>query len=357
MKLSFKPVLSITAALSVSIMAVSCSGDKEKAATEKDGDTLPVVKIEKVYDQEVDQNATYTATVEPYYVNNISAQMSNRIKAIYVDEGMRVSRGQRLVLLDDVNVTNYELQVANAEANLKNIELDYNRAVELYKIGGGTRQAVDQMETQLVNARNTLASAKRTLRNARENTVLTSPVNGVVTARNYDPGDMTGQLPILTIGQVQPVKVVVNVSETELSKVRKGMPASITFDTYGDEVFHGTVSLISPTVDTSSKTFGVEIMVPNGNNRILPGMFARVTMNFGVSRHVVVPDRAVVKQPGSGNYYVYVYSDGKVSYNQVELGQRIGDAYELLSGVEPGADVVVTGQSRLANGAKVTVAK
>ena len=168
---------------------------------------------------------------------------------------------------------------------------------------------------------------------------------------------MTGQLPILTIAQVQPVKIVINVSESELAKVNNGMPAVVKFDTYGDEEFAGKVTMVAPTVDVATRTFGVEVTVANKDNRILPGMFARVELNLGTMEHVVVPDKAVVKQPGSGNYYVYVYKDGKVSYNQVQLGQRMGDKYELISGVESGAQVVTTGQSRLVNGAEVELVK
>lgn len=334
----------------------ACSS-KEKDANKETAEEKPKVKVESVESRDVDQIAQYTATVEAEVLNNISASMSNRIKQIYVDEGMRVAKGQKLVVMDDVNSTTYQLQLDNAKANLHNVQTDYNRALELFKIGGGTKQAVDQMETQLINARNAVASAERTLRNARENTVLTSPISGIVTARNYDPGDMTGQLPILTIAQVNPVKIVINVSESELSKVHKGMPATITFDTYGDEVFNGTVSLTMPTVDPATRTFGVEVTLPNNDNRVLPGMFGRVTLNLGTANHVVVPDKAVVKQPGSGNNYVYVYKDGKVSYNLVELGRRMDDTYELLSGVEPGSQVVISGQAKLANGTAVDVIK
>ncbi len=333
----------------------SCSGKKEKDKEEEN--TKPIVRIEKVGEEDVDQTATYTATVEPEKINNISAMMANRIKTITVDEGMRVSAGQVLATLDDVNTTNYEIQLDNARAQLRNVQVNYNRAVELLKIGGGTQQNVDQMEIQLTSAKNAVASAERALRNARENTVLTSPISGVVTKRNYDPGDMTGALPILTVAQVNPLKIVINVSESEFSNVKKGMPAKVTFDTYPGETFEGHVTLISPTIDTQSRTFGVEITVNNTDNRILPGMFGRVTLNFGNARHVVVPDRAVVKQSGSADHYVYTYSNGKVQYNKVELGQRLGDKYELISGVAPGSDVVVTGQNKLSNGAEVSVAK
>ncbi len=352
-KITMKNIFLLAA---VMLLAASCSGGKEDAK-EQTSDEKPLVKIEKVEVRDVAREGEYTASAEPEYINNISSSSPNRIRQILVDEGMRVSKGQKLVVMDDVNTSTYELQVENARANLANVKLNYDRAVELFKIGGGTRQSVDQMELQLTNARNALASAERTLRNVRENTVLTSPISGVVTARNYDPGDMTGALPILTVARVQPVKIVINVSESDLPFIRKGMPASVSFDTYGDESFSGSVSLISPTVDPQTRTFGLEITLPNADGRILPGMFGRVRLDLGHADRVVVPDKAVVKQPGSGNHYVYVYKDGKVSYNLVTLGRRLGNAYELIDGVEPGSEVVVTGQSRLADGMAVQLTK
>lgn len=340
----------------IALALPGCGSDKAAQTDEKED--VPVVKLQKVSDQDVPQMATYTASVEPEIINNISAQMANRIKAIYVDEGVRVGKGQKLVVLDDVNTTQYELAVNNAKAALRNAQTNYDRAVELLKIGGGTQQSVDQMEVTLVNARNSVAQAERTLRNAMENTVLTSPIDGVVTARNYDPGDMTGAQPILTVARVNPVKVVINVNESQIAKLKKGMPVDLTFNTYGDEVFKGTVSLVMPTVDATSRTVGVEINLPNPDARVLPGMFSRATISFGNSSHVVVPDRAVVKQQGSGDHYVYVYNnDGTVSFNKVELGQRLDTSYELISGVPSGAQVVVEGQNGLTDGKKVQVLK
>lgn len=343
------------ALLGLAATLLSCSG-KEAQKPGDNKEEVPVVKIAQVREAEVDQTQTFTASVDPESLNNISAASPNRIKAIYVDEGMRVSAGQRLVVLDDVNTSSYDAQVDNARANLRLAQANYDRAVQLKEIGGGTQQSVDQMEIQLVNAKNSLSTAERTLRNARENTILTAPISGVVTARNYDPGDLTGQLPILTIAQVQPVKAVINVSESDYSRISMGMPVSLTFQTYGDEEFQGRVTMIAPTVDTATRTFGVEVTIPNKDSRILPGMFGRATVNLGVQTHVLVPDRAVVKQPGSGNHYVYVYSNGHVSYDRVELGRRIGTEYELLSGVAPGAEVVVAGQAKLADGVAVKVA-
>ena len=336
----------------------SCSSEKEDSTKQASEEALPRVKVESVESRTVDQIGTYTATVQPQLLNNISSAMPARIKEILVDEGQQVSAGQTVAILDDVNTFAYETQVDNARANLKNVELNYDRAVELFNIGGGTKQQVDAMEIQLTNAKNALAQAERTLRNARENTILTSPIAGVVTARNYDPGDMAANMPVVTVARIKPVKLVINVTETDFPKIHKGMSASIKFDTYGDEEFTGTVSTVMPTVDAASRTFGVEITLANNDSKVLPGMFGRVTLNLGSADHVVVPDKAVVKQQGSGNQYVYVLNpDGTVSYNQVELGRRLGAEYELLGGVESGSQVVVSGQSKLTNGAKVEVTK
>lgn len=340
--------------IAISISLYSC-GKKESAVDQEE--KLPVVKAEQVFSQDVVQIGTYTASVEPENINNISSSTPNRIKEILVDEGFKVAKGQTVAILDDVNTTSYEIQVANAKASLATIQQDYDRAVKLLEIGGGTQQAVDQMRLQLTNAENNLAAAERNLKNIKENTILVSPLSGVVTARNYDPGDMTGALPILTVAQVNPVKIVINVPESELSKIHKEMPASITFDTYGDEIFEGKITMVSPTVDTNSRTFGVEITLNNSEGRILPGMFGRVKLELGSQNHVVVPDRAIIKQPGSANQFVYVYHNGKVSYNKVELGQRIGTTYELLSGVNPGDTVIITGQTKLADGVAVELAK
>lgn len=335
-------VSAIFVAIACGAIASSCS--KSETQTADTGEQLPKVQIQNVHRQSVDQIAEYTATVESFKTNNISSSSPNRIKQILVDVGSKVGKGQKVVVLDDVNIEQLRVRLENAER-------EYNRAVKLLEIGGGTQQAVDQLKTEL-------DASRRQYRNLVENTVLLSPISGVVTVRNYDPGDMTGTLPILTIEQVNPVKVMVNVSEADFPKVHNGMKAAIRLDVYPDQEFTGTVHLIHPSIDSSTRTFTVEITIDNNENKVLPGMFARVTLNFGTNENVVVPDRAVVKQSGSGNKYVYVLnSDSTVSYNRVELGRRINNTYELISGVEDGSNVVISGQTRLADGAKVTVIK
>lgn len=341
MKLKDLSFIAIAAALTA-----SCGGkDADKnAPTDKQQET-PKVEVQQVFCQDVPQTVEYTASVEAFKTNNITTSTPNRIKSILVDVGSKVGRGQRLVILDNVNIDQLKVRIDNAER-------EYQRALKLLEIGGGTQQSVDQIKTEL-------DAQRRQYANLTENTVLVSPINGVVTERNYDPGDMTGTLPILTIEQLRPVKVMVNVSESEYPQVKEGMKVGIKVDVYPDETFSGTVHLIHPTIDAATRTFVVEVTIDNADERIRPGMFARVIMNFGTARHVVVPDRAVVKQSGSGNKYVYVYNpaDGTVSYNRVELGRRIDNTYEIISGVPDDATVVITGQTRLADGVKVDVLK
>lgn len=322
---------------------VACAGEKkEDAATTADAPEKIRVKVESVTAQDVEQLSEFTATVEANISNRIAPQTAFRIEKLYAEVGDQVKEGQLLVKMDATNLKQTKVQLDNQEIEFKRID-------ELYKVGGASKSAWDAQKTSLEVAR-------ETYRNLQENTQLVSPVTGVVTARNYDSGDMyTASEPIYVVEQIRPVKLKINVSESLFTQVKKGNEVDVRLDVYGDEVFKGRVSLIYPTIDPATRTFPVEIKIANADGRVRPGMFARVTMNFGTLQHVVAPDRAIVKQSGAGDRYMYVYKDGKVSYQKVELGRRMHDKYEIISGVNDGDRVVVTGQSRLTNGMEVEV--
>ncbi|MDE5740341.1 MAG: efflux RND transporter periplasmic adaptor subunit, partial [Bacteroidaceae bacterium] len=233
---------------------------------------------------------------------------------------------------------------------LENQKVEFKRTEQLYQVGGASKAEYD-------NAKLQLDVYSTQLKQLTENTQLVSPISGIVTARNYDDGDMYAGNPVLTIEQMNPVKVIVNISEVYYKQVSKGMPVDIQLDAYEGETFSGKVTIVYPTLDEATHTFPVEVTIDNASQKVRPGMFARATVNFGTKSHVLVPDEALVKQIGAGDRYVYVYKDGKVSYNKVDLGKHIGNYYEILSGVNPGDDVVVAGQSRLANGREVEVVK
>lgn len=333
-------LLRFTSLLAVVLLA-SCGGGGQTGETKSDAPVKTRVRVEEVKLVPVDQISTFTAAVEADKVNNIAPAMGGRIRAIYVDVGSNVRKGQALVAMDAATLTQQETQVAT-------LRRDYERYQELYNVGGISKQQLDQAKTQL-------DIAETAMRNLGENTTLVSPISGVVTARNYDPGDVAIQLPILTIESLNPVKVTVNVSETYYSQVVKGMPVEVQADALGNEVFEGKVSLIYPTIDPVSHTFTVEIIVPNSNLKLRPGMFSRVRMNFGSNDRPLVSDRAVLKQVGSNDRYVFVEKDGKAKYTLVQLGLRIDDKYEILSGLNTGDRVIIQGNSNLIDGSDVEV--
>ena len=333
----------LTAALAALVLASCGKNDDESAQNASvEEEEVAIIDVDMAHRRAVDLQRTYTANVEADNLNNIAPAMSNRIQSITVDVGDHVSRGQKLVTLDAANADQQRI-------NLEQVERDYKRAVQLLEIGAGTQSSVDQLKSQL-------DALRAQYRNTMDNTVLTSPINGVVIARNYDPGDMTGGQPVLTVGQITPnVKVMINVNETDITVVKRGMPVDVTLDAFPGETFSGRITRVAPAVDASTRTFPVEVQVANPGGKILPGMFARVEINLGQRENVVVPDRAVVKQSGSAVKFVYTYSNGTVQYKQVELGQRLDDSYELLSGIQDGDTVVVAGQVRLVDGAKAQI--
>lgn len=325
----------------LAVLAVACKSD-DKAGTAQQA--KPQVKIAKVTSEDIPQTETYTATVESDVKNDIAPNTPYRIEKIYVDVGDNVRQGQVLVQLDASNLQQLKLQVENQK-------IEFNRTSQLYQVGGASKAEYDNAKLQL----DVLSTQ---LKQLMQNTQLTAPISGVVTARNYDSGDMYSQgQPVLTIEQINPVKVMVNISEVYYKQVFKGMPVDIELDAYEGETFYGKVTIVYPTVDQSTHTFPVEVTINNSSQKVRPGMFARATVNFSDKNHVLVPDEALVKQIGAGDRYVYIYKNGKVSYNKVELGKHIGTKYEILSGVNPGDDVVIAGQSRLANGKEVEVVK
>ena len=336
------------AALLVAAMMGACSGGenkKEETTAQEVSVDKPIVKLTTVTSRDVEQIEEYTATVEAEAKNNIASNAPGRIDRIFVEVGDQVRKGQKLVQMDEANLEQLQLQLANEEKEFKRMD-------ELYKVGGVSKSDWEAAKTAL-DVRSTA------FHNLQENTQLVSPINGVVSARNFDNGDLysSAQNPILVVEQISPVKVMLNVSEPYFPKVKKGQPVTLKFDVFGDEEFEGRVSLVYPTIDASTHTFQVEVKLANANQRVRPGMFSRVTLNFGSANRVVVPDKAIVKRAGSGDRYIYVYQDGKVSYNQVMLGRRMGTEYELISGVENNSQVVIAGQNRLADGIEVEVAQ
>lgn len=326
----------------VCVASVACGSSNSEQTTEEVVVEVvkPRVTTQVVHVEDVVMTSNFTGNVEGYAVNNITPQQPMRIKRLLVDVGDRVFAGRKVAEMDNS-------AVAQAKAQYENNKAAFERSDELYKFGGESKANWEAVKTAY-------EVSKLAYENLLENTTLVSPISGVVTARNYDNGDMVAGQPIFVVQKINPVKIMISVSEGLFTYVKKGMGVTVELDALPERQFKGTVSRINPSIDASTRTFEVEVTVQNAKEEIKPGMYARVEMNYGKRQNVVVPDRAVVKMLGSGDRFIYVLkADGTVAYTKVELGSRQEDRYEILSGLQDGDEVVVTGQIALKDGIAV----
>lgn len=338
--MNFRTIIYVAAA----VMAVSCGNNNSKTAEQPQAAEvrLPNVTIMAASYKDVPQSDVYTANVEAYAKNNIAPQSPSRIQKIYVEVGDFVRAGQIVAKMDEVSLNQSKLSMANDS-------LEYSRIKKLYEQGGVSKSDFDAMELKYNVTRSQY-------QNLLENTILRSPVSGVITARNYDQGDMYGGSPIYVVEQITPVKLYVGISEMDYTRVKKNDTVTLTADALPGKTFTGRIARIYPTIDAATHTFTAEVNVANRDRLLRPGMYARVTVNFGSNHSIVVPDDCVVKQQGSGVRSVFVLqADNTVKEIVVTLGRHFGTEYEILSGISEGDNVVVKGQASLKNGSKVNV--
>ncbi len=330
--------------LAVMVLASSCGARKQEAAPVEE-DKTPIVEVYSAVKETVSHETNYSTTVQANVINNITPQNAGRIRKLNVEVGDFVKSSQILAEIDRV-------QLDQAALKLKNDETELERCRQLYKEGGLSQSDFESMELSF-------KVSKSSYDNLLENTVLRSPISGVVTARNYDVGDMYAMSsPIYTVQQISPVKLLVAVSEADYTKVSKGDKVKVIADALPGEEFKGSVIRLYPIMDAASHTFNVEVQVANTSARLRPGMYARASLNMGDTNSIVIPDAAVVKQQGSGQKLVYVLNDDStVDARVVTLGRFFDDKYEVLTGLSEGEKVVVKGQSLLKSGDKVEVVK
>ena len=341
-----KIIFPILAALAV----VSCGGRGGSAQQQPAGfpgapgaDVTPSVEVISATSRDVDQESTYSSTVEAYATNNIMPQTGARIRKINVEVGDYVVKGQVLAEMDRFQLEQLELQIQNDE-------VEYARLKGLFEEGGVSQSDFEAAELGY-------KVRKTNYQNLLENTILRSPINGYVTARNFDVGDMFAMsAPLFTVQQVVPVKLLVGISENEYTKVKKGDVVTLSVDALPGRSFTGKVNRLYPTINAATHTFNAEVLVQNADRALRPGMFARVKVTFGTNHNVVLPDQCIVKQEGTGQKFVYLLNnDSTVSYVPVTLGRHIGTEYEVIDGVREGDTVVRKGQATLKDGVKVIV--
>lgn len=331
----------LTLLIGSTLLLGSCSQPSEtQQQTTADSTQTHIVQVATVVRDTVSLSEEFTATVTAKATNHISAQSGGRLSMLSVQVGDRVNRGQTIARLDAA-------QLNQAKIQLEDAKLNYSRTTELYQIGGISKAQWEQ-------AQSSMNIAQQVYNNLLSNTVLVSPISGVVTAKNYDVGDMTSpSQPIVVIEQIKPVKVTINVSETHYAQLKRGMQAAVSVEALGSEPIEAYVSTVYPTIDVATHTVPVEIEIPNRDERLRPGMYSRVRLDLGRSEATLVPDQAVQRMTGSGERYVYLFSDGKAVYRPITLGKLYGSRYEVLSGLEPGDLVITSATAGLSNGSAV----
>lgn len=339
----------ILSALAVALLA-GCSGKKEEAKTAT-VDAIPV-KVKKLEKTDISRTLDYAANLvadeQVYY----APAAMGRIDKIYVEVGDRIKKGQLLVEMDRTNLM-------QAEVQLKNLEAEYNRAKLLNETQSISKQAYDAAVTQY-------EAAKVNVEFLRENTKMLAPFNGIVTGKYFESGEVyTGgafggasKPSIIAIEKIHPLKAYVALSEQYYLQVKQGTKVELHSELYPERVFHGSVNIVYPTIDPASRTFTVEVGIPNEDEALRPGMYGTINFAVGTTETVVAPAIAVLKLQGSNDRYVFLNKNGVAKRVGVKIGKRFDDQVELISNeIHEGDELVIVGQARLVDGSKLNIKK
>lgn len=306
-------------------------------------------------------------------VVEVSARMSSQITQVNVKNGQMVAAGDVLFQLDDralkAAVDRDQATLAKDQAMQASAEADLARAKDLAAKQAGTKQAYDQALAAEKAAAATVEADQAAI---EADTVelgyatITAPIAGRLGAVNVTLGDLVSQsngnntaTPLVTITQMDPLEVIFNLPESDLSLLQKALaqpgsaPVILHKDGDAEAMGKGTLNFIDSTVDTASGTVAVRASVPNSELTLWPGQYANVTLDAGVlPQQISVPTVAI--QSGQKGPFVYVVkADQTVEVRQVTVALTEGENSAISAGLKAGERVVIEGQTRLANGTKV----
>jgi len=402
-------------ALLVLVAAFSgCAGGSSPALSEQKVEKPVAVSVTKAAKATVEVVSTLSGKVKPAQEVSIIPKISGKVAGINFEVGDKVKEGDVLFYLDDNDI---KLQVQQAEAALSIAEsalertkggsveqqlsqlksslvsaetayndakLNYERLKSLFEVGGISREALESAETRLkvaeeqyktaktsydltlskINPEN-IAGAEAQVKQARaaydiaksqlENTIVKSPVAGVVASRNIDVGEMVGTMAAaMSIVDLSYVTVDVNVPETIINKINQNDPVDVLIKSVSNEPLRGQVMSVSPAADPQTQNYTVKIKVPNDEGLLKGGMFAEIKIGVDKAENVLsVPLSAVIDD--NGRKVVYVVKGDKAEKREISIGFSNNELVQVLSGVSEGEEVVVKGQNLLSDGSKVTV--
>jgi RND family efflux transporter MFP subunit len=319
------------------------------AATVAEKIAVPV-KVSTLAKTKISRTIDYTATILPFEEVNMAPSTPGRIDKIYVEVGDKVGKNDKLFLMDRTQLYQLKLQMSS-------LEKDLTRLDTLLRTGSAKQQQYDQLKTQY-------DVTKTNVDFMEENTLLKAPFVGIVTGKYFENGEIysgapttqTGRSAVITVMQVNPLKVNISISEQYYPLIKKGMKAEVTADVYKDEKFTATVYRISPTINSGTRSFNVELELPNRNELLKPGMFVRTSLDLGEVETFVVPANTVLVQEGTNTRFVFVERANAAERIEVTLGKRFDDQLEIISdNLKEGDNLVIQGQSKLINGDKVEI--
>ena len=329
------------AAIALLVTVSSCSEEK---TTVQEVEKVEKVQLMKLATTEIEREVILPTTLEGYDNMKVSSSVSGIIDEILVKVGDRVSKGQLLVKMDPTQYTTTKLTYAN-------LGVEMGRMEALKAAGSISQQIYDQTKTQYEQLKEQLALYEK-------NTFVRADFAGVISAKNFENGELCAGQPILQLTQINKLKAFVNVQENYFPYLKKGMKLKITSEIYPDKVFEAIIETVFPTIDPSSHTFSVRIQIPNASETLRPGMYVSTSIPVGKVKGMLVPYQSVLKLIGSNERYVFVNDGGKAKRITVTLGKRFDRDVEIISDeLKEGDELIVVGQGRLVDGVKLEIVK
>ena len=367
-------ILYWVAALALVFLTFWFGFTQESAESLEEEKKVPV-EVEAVSVGSIEETIELTGWIKANQIVDVASKVPGRVESLHVlsdagslipvEEGVSVKKGQQLAVIDhDVYLAQLaaaEASVKAGEVELKDAEREKKRILALYEGGSATEQSKDKAVTAAELAATGLSLARANLELARVNlreSTITSPIDGIVTAKHIDQGNLikTGDR-IVTIADMEMVKVIVAIAEKYGAEIVGGMPAKIRVDAFADRQFDAKVYSIHPALDDQTHTIQVEIRLSNEELLLKPGMFARVTLITERKDNVVVIPRDVILGGKIDKHYVYVVEEAstrKIARKRfVEIAIKQADRYEITDGLEAGEVLVVNGMNYLSDGMSV----
>ncbi|WP_313112153.1 efflux RND transporter periplasmic adaptor subunit [Aequorivita sediminis] len=284
----------------------------------------------------------------------LNAEYSGVLTNIYVKEGQRVSRGQRLAKIDDGGLSS---QVAQQEAQLALAKTTFERQERLWeqKIGS---------EIQYLQAKTNYEAAKNTtnqLRSQLGKTIITAPFSGVIDDIISDPGQVVvpGQTPIIRLVNLSDMYVKASIPETYLTNIKKGTRVEVNLASI-NENFTGTVRQVSNYINPNNRSFEIQVEIPNKDGNVKPNLIATVKVNDYTAENAVTIPENILQENAAGETIAYIYkpvddSTGVAKRIIIETGLSYGNQTEVKSGLKKGDTIIMEGAKTLRDGQKVTI--